>query len=123
MDEIRILGISGDTIIGLADWERLVKQKVQVDLKIQIDARKAGISDDVKDTINYKSISKRIVQFIASHEFNLVEHVAEQIAQILLNEFAVDDVEVGVCKVGALRDAREVQVIIKRNRYGERAGQ
>lgn len=114
MDIIYLHDLKIDTVIGIFDWERRVKQVVTLDLDMGSDTRKAATSDQVADTLDYKAVAKRLIDFVGNSEFQLVEALAEHIARIILQEFGVVWVRVRVNKQGAVRGARDVGVIIER---------
>ena len=114
MDIIFLHGLKVDTVIGIWDWERRIRQSVVIDLDMAADIRAAAESDDVDDTLNYKLVAKRVQQFVAESEFQLVETLAERVAGIVTDEFGVAWVRVRVNKPGAIRGARDVGVIIER---------
>ena len=116
MDIIFLSGLTTECIIGIWDWERKVKQKVVVDLEMAADIRKAAASDSIDDTLDYKTVSKRLLQFISESEFQLVETLTERIAQIVVTEFDVPAVKVRLNKQGALRGSRDVGILIERTR-------
>lgn len=117
MDIIFLHGLKIDATIGIWDWEKAIKQTVVIDLDMGADIRKAAASDDVKDTLNYKAVAKRLQQFVGDSSFELVETLAERIADIILTEFDVPWVRVKLNKPGAIRGSRDVGVLIER---GER---
>lgn len=119
MDIIFLHDLKVDTVIGIWDWERKIRQTVVIDLDMAADIRKAAASDSVDDTLNYKLVAKRLQQFVAESEFQLVETLAERIAGIVVDEFGVPWVRVKVNKPGAIRGAKDVGVLIER---GERPG-
>ncbi|MGD8559244.1 MAG: dihydroneopterin aldolase [Gammaproteobacteria bacterium] len=114
MDIIYLNDLEIETIIGIFDWERRVKQKVRLDLHMAADIRKAAATDDIDDTVNYKSVAKRLIEFVEASEFQLVETLAERIAEICINEFAIPWVRVKLNKPGAVRYAGDVGVVIER---------
>ncbi len=105
------------TVIGIFDWERAIKQTVVLDLEMAADIRRAAASDSIDDTLSYKDVAKRLIEFVGDSEFQLVETLAERVAGIVLEEFSVPWVRVTLNKQGAVRGARDVGVIIER---GER---
>ena len=115
MDIIFLSGLTTECIIGIWDWERRVKQKIVVDLEMGADIRRAAGSDRIDDTLDYKSVSKRLLQFISESEFQLVETLTERIAQIIVTEFNVPAVKVRLNKQGALRGSRDVGIQIERS--------
>ena len=116
MDIIFLRGLRIETIIGIYDWERTVKQTVIIDLDMAADIRKAAASDHIADTLDYKAVSKRIIAFVEASEFFLVETLAEKIARILIEEFGVPWVRVTLNKKGAIRGASDVGIIIERGK-------
>jgi dihydroneopterin aldolase len=119
MDIIFLHDLKIDAVIGIWEWERKIRQTVVIDLDMAADIRKAAETDSVEDTLNYKLVAKRVQQFVADSEYQLVETLAERIAGIVIDEFQVDWVRVRVNKPGAIRGAKDVGVIIER---GERPG-
>jgi len=114
VDIIYISDLRIETVIGIFDWERKIKQTVVLDIEMAGDCRKAAVNDDVEDTLNYKSVAKRLIEFVGKSECQLVETLAERCAEIIIEEFGVPWVKLRVNKRGALRGARDVGVIIER---------
>ncbi len=114
MDIIFLHDLKVDTVIGIWDWERKIRQTVVIDLDMAADIRKAAASDSVEDTLNYKAVAKRVQQFVGGSEFQLVETLAEKIAGIIIDEFDVPWVKVRVAKPGAIRGAKDVGILIER---------
>lgn len=114
MDLIYIRNLRIDCVIGVFEWERRVRQTVAVDLDLAADIRRAAASDRLEDTVDYKAIAKRLIAFVGQSQFQLVETLAERIAGIVLDEFAVRWVRVRINKKGALRHATDVGVEIER---------
>jgi len=118
MDTIFLRDLRVETIVGVWDWERKIRQTVSIDLEMATDIRRAAASDSLDDTLNYKLVAKRVQQFVAESSFQLVETLAEKIAEVVLNDFDVPWVEVCVNKPGAIRGARDVGVRIRREKDG-----
>ena len=114
MDIIYLNDLRIDTVIGIFDWERRVKQTIRLDIEMATDIRKAASSDTIDDTLDYKSVAKRIIAFVEESEFQLVETLAERICEIIMNEFNVPWVKLRLNKQGAVRGARDVGVLIER---------
>ena len=109
LDELRV-----ETIIGIWEWERKVRQTVVIDLEMSADIARAAATDTVDDTLNYKLVAKRVQEFVRDSSFQLVETLAERIAGIVRDEFDVAWVKVKVHKPGAIRGSRDVGVVIER---------
>lgn len=114
MDIVYIRGLRVETVIGIYDWERQIKQAVVVDLDMGTDITKAAASEDVGNTLNYKSVSDWLVEFIATSEFLLVETLAQTLADKLRDTFDIPWVRVAVSKPDAVPEAEDVGVIIER---------
>ena len=114
MDTIYLHGLTVDAVIGIWEWERKIRQKVVIDLDMGTDIRKAAASDNVEDTLNYKAVAKRVIHLAETGGFQLVETLAERIADVCRDEFDVPWVRVRVNKPGAIRGSRDVGVLIER---------
>ncbi len=114
MDIVFISDLRAETIIGIYDWERTQKQTISVDIEMAADIAKAATSDDIDATLNYKAVSKRAEQFITDSSFQLIETLAEQLAEIIMIEFKVPWVRLTVHKPGALSNSKDVGVRIER---------
>ncbi len=114
MDIIYLRDLKINTKIGIYSWERQVRQTIVFDLEMATDIRKAALSDQIEDTLNYKAVAKRLIDFISNSEFALVETLAEKITQIVLEEFGIQWVRLRLNKKGAVRGARDVGIIIER---------
>ena len=114
MDRVFIEDLRIQTVIGIFDWEREITQTVSLDLQMAFDIRRAAKSDAIVDTLDYKAVSKRLIHFVESSEFQLVEALAEQCASIVLDEFPVSWLQLKLSKPGAVRGSSAVGVIIER---------
>ncbi len=114
MDKIFLDELKVDTVIGIWEWERRIRQTVVIDIEMSADIAKAAATDDVVDTLNYKSVAKRVQSFVSESSFQLVETLAERIAAIIRDEFGVAWVKVRVNKPGAIRGSKAVGVLIER---------
>lgn len=115
-DTIFLQDLKVETIVGVWDWERKIRQIVSIDLDMGADIRQAAQTDSIEDTLNYKSVAKTVQEFVAASEFQLVETLAEKVAELVLGEFDLPWIEVRVSKPGAIRGARNVGVVIRRSR-------
>jgi FolB domain-containing protein len=116
MDRILISDLLVRCIIGVRDEERREKQDVVINLSLYADFRKAGKSDRIEDAVDYSAVKKRILSMAEKSQYNLVEALAEAVAEICLEQPAVSCVQVRVEKPSALRFARSVGVEITRER-------
>ncbi len=116
MDKIFIHALKAEAIIGIYDWERQVRQTVLIDLEFAADVRKAALTDSIDDTLNYKRVAKRILAFVESSQFHLVETLAEHVAMLVLDEFGISWVRITLSKPGAVRSSRDVGVSVERDR-------
>lgn len=117
MDIVFIEDLRVDTVIGIYDWERRVRQTLSFDIDMAFDNTAPAESDDIEHALNYKAVSQRIVSYVEASSFGLVETLAERCAAIIREEFGVPWVRLKLSKPGAVRGARAVGVQIER---GER---
>jgi FolB domain-containing protein len=103
MATIRITNLKLRTIIGINDWEREKKQDVIINIAIRMDARRSAKSDDIKDTIDYKALTKRIITEVESSEYFLLEKLCQRVVDLVLKEKGVREASVRIDKPGALR--------------------
>ncbi|NZA27307.1 dihydroneopterin aldolase [Luteimonas sp. SJ-92] len=116
MDKVFIEGLEIETTIGIYDWERRIRQPLVIDLEMAFDNRVPAASDAIDDTLDYKAVSKRLIEYVSQSEFGLVETLAERCAEIVLSEFGVAWLRLKLGKPGAVRGARAVGVVIERTR-------
>ena len=114
MDKIFIHALKTETIVGIFDWERQVKQTVVMDIEFSADVAKAALTDSIDDTLNYKGVAKRVLAFVEESSFHLVETLAEHTAMLILEEFGVSWVSITLSKPGAIRSSRDVGVMLER---------
>lgn len=119
MDIVYIRDLKIETIIGIFDWERRIRQTVSLDLEMAADIRKAASSDSIHDALDYKAVAKRLITVVGESEFMLVETLAEKIAQILRQEFQIPWLRLHLSKPGAIRGAQDVGVIIERGQLNK----
>jgi 7,8-dihydroneopterin aldolase/epimerase/oxygenase len=115
-DRIFLRGLEIDCIIGFIEWERRIKQTVVIDLEMPVDCRRAALTDEVADTVDYKKVSKRIIGFVEASQFKLVETLAHRTAMLIIEEFGVEWVRLSVNKPGAIRGSRDVGITLERTR-------
>ena len=113
-DRILIRDLLVRGIVGINDWEREHRQDILIDLALSVDTRAAASSDDIADSLNYRTLTKSIIELVEGASFQLIEALAEAIARLCVKDFAALAVRVRVEKPGALRFARSVGVEIER---------
>ena len=114
MDIVFIRELRAETVIGVYDWERGIRQAVVLDLELATDNRRAAASDSIRDALDYAAVSERLLSFIEASEFQLIETLAERLADILLGEFGVPWLRLRLSKPGAVAAASDVGVEIER---------
>lgn len=114
-DKVLIEGLTVLTTIGVYDWEKTIKQKLILDLEMSWDNKPAGESDDVSLCLDYFLVSQSITSFIQSTQFELIECVAERVAQLVIQKFSVQWLKVKVSKPSAIANASNVAVVIERS--------
>jgi len=116
MDKVIIEALRVDTFIGVNAWEQSVKQTLVISIELGCDIRKAAATDQLTDAVDYASIANRIIAFTSSHHFQLLEVVAEQLTQLLLDNFSIHYVKIDVRKTDAIAQAAAAGVQIERSR-------
>lgn len=116
MDQVIIKDLVARGIIGVNDWEREKPQEILINVVIFTDLRKAGESDDINDSVNYRTVSKKVMAHAESSQRLTVEALAADLAKICLEIPGVQKVRIRVEKPGAARFARSVGVEIERSR-------
>lgn len=116
MDTVFIRELRVDTVIGVYDWERSVRQTLLLDLEMAWDNRPAAAGDQLDRALDYAAVSARVADYLAGRNFQLIETLAERVAALVMEEFAVPWLRLRVCKPGAVSAARDVGVLIERGR-------
>ncbi len=116
MDTVYITGIRTNTVIGVYDHERDITQPLIIDLEMDCDTSAAGKSDNFNDALDYDAISRRALEFVEGSKYFLIEAVAENLAQTLLDEFNIQTVRIRISKPEAVDIAADVGVRIERPR-------
>jgi dihydroneopterin aldolase len=114
MDIVFIEDLRIDAVIGIYDWERRVRQTLSFDIEMAFDNTVPAARDDIALTLNYKDVSKRLIDYVGASSFGLVETLAERCAAIIREEFGVAWVRLKLSKPGAVRGAKAVGVRIER---------
>ncbi|MFV0476813.1 MAG: dihydroneopterin aldolase [Parahaliea sp.] len=115
MDRVFITGLQLDTVIGVYDWERSIRQILILDIELAWNNRPAAASDDLHLALDYAAVTKRLQGFAATSQYQLIETFAEQVAALLIAEFAIPWLRLRVSKPGAVAAARTVGVEIERS--------
>lgn len=116
MDTIFLHGLKVDCVIGVWEWERRIKQTVEIDIDMAADIRAAAATDQLEDTLNYKAVAKAVIAHVENSQYQLVETLAENISNILIQDFKIPWCRVKLNKGGAVRGARAVGIVIERER-------
>ncbi len=114
MDLVFIEQLTVFTTIGAYDWEQTISQKLLLDIEMAWDNRKAAKSDDLADCLSYADVSEAVLQHLQNQRFALVERVAEEVAELLIQRFGLSGVRIKVSKPGAVAQASQVGVRIER---------
>tara|TARA_R110000823_G_scaffold195624_5_gene326924 strand:+ start:2003 stop:2359 length:357 start_codon:yes stop_codon:yes gene_type:complete len=114
MDTVYISGLRIDALIGIHPWERNMRQTLVLDLEMAWDTGRAAISDGIQDALDYAAVSERVIRLVRASEYHLIESLAEEVARVVREEFAVSWLRVDIAKPGAVPQARAVGVVIER---------
>lgn len=114
-DRILIRDLLVRGIVGVNDWEREKPQDILINLDVFLDARRAGRSDEISDSINYRSLAKDVIAYVEGSAHYLVEALATRIARIVVLDHGAERVRVRVEKPGAVRFAGSVGIEIERS--------
>jgi dihydroneopterin aldolase len=114
MDTIFVKDLRVKAIVGIWEWERRMPQVISIDLEMAADIRRASERDHIEATLDYKAVSKKVAKLVEDSGFQLIETLAERIAELVIGEFAVPWVKVAVHKPFAIRGSRDVGVCIER---------
>lgn len=114
MDTIFLKDLRVKAVVGIWEWERRMPQVISIDLEMAADVRRAAERDHIDATLDYKAVTKRVARFVEESRFQLIETLAERIAEIITGEFSVPWVRVAVHKPFAIRGSRDVGISIER---------
>ncbi|HPE61675.1 MAG TPA: dihydroneopterin aldolase [Thiolinea sp.] len=114
MDTVYVRDLRIPARIGIYDWEKRIRQQIRIDLDMAWDNTMPAASDDIKDTLNYKSTARRVVEIVEADHYDLVERLAETIATTLRAEMPIPWIRVTVGKPFAVKGSGEVGVRIER---------
>lgn len=113
---LRIKEFYSETILGVYDWEKLKPRPVLINADIWLDTDQASSSDDISHTIDYAKLVEQLDQLIRSGSYNLIETLAEDLANYILNECASKRVKIEVIKPDVLKNVKQISICIKRQR-------
>lgn len=116
MDKIVISDIKLNTIIGIHDWEKQSPQNLHLDIALSTDAKTVAQSDDITQAIDYDALVKHIFSYVETHHFQLIETLAENLAQEILSVFTTTWVQITLHKPGAQLLAKDVAITIERSK-------
>lgn len=114
MDQVFVKGLKAEGVIGVFDWEREVRQALYVDLVMTTDIKQAAQTDNLADTLDYKAITDMVQAFIAQARYQLIETLAEKLADKIRSEFNVAWLTLTLHKPSAIADASDIGVSIER---------
>ena len=114
-NKIFVKDLEIEAIIGIFDWEREVKQLIKISYEVEVDIKKAFKSDNIEDTFDYKTTSKKIIKFVEKSSFQLIEALAEKVSKIIMQDERVLNLSLSVSKPGALRGSKGLQFFAQDN--------
>jgi len=116
MAKVQITDLTLRTIIGTNDWERKTKQDILINVTLEYDSSKSRRSDNLKDAIDYKKLTKRIIRDVENSRFFLLEALAGFVLKIIMEEKRIKRAAVRIDKPQALRFAKSVSVTLESKR-------
>jgi len=116
VDIVFIRELKVDTVVGIYDWEKRMRQHVVLDIEMGADIARAAKTDTIADTLDYKAVAKRVQQFVQESQFGLVETLAEKVAELVMKEFQVPWIKITLNKPGAVSGSKSVGVVIERGK-------
>lgn len=116
MDIVFIRELKVDTVVGIYDWERRIRQNVVLDIEMGSDIACGAKTDRIQDALDYKAVAKRVARYVGESEFQLVETLAEKVAELVMREFKVPWIKIILNKPGAVSGSKSVGVIIERGK-------
>jgi dihydroneopterin aldolase len=116
MDTVRIRGLKVETVVGVHAWERKVPRPVVIDLDLAADVARAAKHDALKDALDYAAVAQLVSEFVTTSDFQLIETLAERLAEKVQKNFGVAWLRLEVHKPGAVAGAAGVSVSIERGK-------
>ena len=114
MDTVFIKGLQVETVIGVYNWEKQIFQTISYDIEMATNIAQAAATDELSNTIDYASVSARVIAHSKQARVELLETLVEQVAQIILTEFGVTKVTITIYKPDAVKEASSVGITITR---------
>lgn len=111
MDSLHIKGLSLSTRIGVYEWEQRINQKLLLDIVIPLDFK--ACEDDINNTVDYDKLCQTVTAYVEGNAFKLIETVALKVAELIKNEFNIQQVQVAVSKPHAVKNAADICVQIE----------
>lgn len=112
MDTLSIKALSMNASIGVHAWEQRILQRLLIDIDMSCDVSQCD--DELNKTIDYDSVCQTITQYIESRHFNLIETVANSVAELIKNDYGIKHITVSVSKPHAIKNAADVRITITR---------
>lgn len=113
MNSVYIKGLRAQAVIGVYDWERLVRQPLVIDLEMASDTARAAATDAIADALDYAAISQRVLALVEGSEYQLLETLADAVATMVMRDFSVPWLRLRLGKPGAVAEAEDVGVIVE----------
>jgi len=113
-DKVLIVGLRAEAVIGVYEWERGIRQPLELNLEMATDVTAAAEHDDLGKALDYAAISKRVIEEVEASSFQLIESLAEHLASVILGDFGVPWLRLRVMKPTAVPEAESVGVVIER---------
>lgn len=113
-DTVFIEGLAVETVVGVYEWEKRIRQKLVFDIQLRTEVSRAASQDAIDLTIDYAGVAEKVTSMVSRMKVELVETVAEQVADMLLTSFPIRSVKIKLSKPGAVANADNVGVIIER---------
>ena len=107
---VRIRGLQPEAVIGCYDWERTVKQRLEIDLELTADFSLASATDELAHALDYAAISDHVMSFVSESQFELLEALSKAIIDQIFERWPVSQVTVHIDKPGAVPAASSVGV-------------
>lgn len=121
MDKVFIKGLTIQSTIGFFSWEKEIKQTLVIDVEMAWDTAKAALNDELDKTLDYAHISQTIDEFANKNPVDLLETLAERMAEYLISQFQIPWLRLTIGKPGAVHNATTVGVEIERGQLASQS--